>query len=151
MVLLFNISYPSLTFGLTLYSRYGNICGLRCGVEQWQLVGLITRRSQVRVLPPLYNSKGTFGCLLCLTVCVQILSTANKFPLSHVFPLQGTFVRQRYRAVSSERFLPSFAGCSPPLVGRHLCGGLRSPGELDNRSDIFVEVPTRSINFRLSK
>jgi hypothetical protein len=24
-----------------------------CGVEQWQLVGLITRRSQVRVLPPL--------------------------------------------------------------------------------------------------
>ena len=27
----------------------------RCGVEQWQLVGLITRRSQVRVLPPLPN------------------------------------------------------------------------------------------------
>src|SRR5687767_2052108 len=26
---------------------------LRCGVEQWQLVGLITRRSQVQVLPPL--------------------------------------------------------------------------------------------------
>src|SRR5215207_2294277 len=25
----------------------------RCGVEQWQLVGLITRRSQVQVLPPL--------------------------------------------------------------------------------------------------
>jgi hypothetical protein len=27
----------------------------RCGVEQWQLVGLITRRSQVQVLPPLLN------------------------------------------------------------------------------------------------
>ncbi len=26
---------------------------LRRGVEQWQLVGLITRRSQVRILPPL--------------------------------------------------------------------------------------------------
>ena len=31
----------------------------RCGVEQWQLVGLITRRSQVQVLPPLlsYNRR----------------------------------------------------------------------------------------------
>ena len=24
-----------------------------CGVEQWQLVGLITQRSEVRILPPL--------------------------------------------------------------------------------------------------
>src|SRR5512140_2439599 len=31
--------------------------GPRCGVEQWQLVGLITRRSQVQVLPPLLNGK----------------------------------------------------------------------------------------------
>ena len=29
---------------------------LRRGVEQWQLVGLITRRSQVQVLPPLLVS-----------------------------------------------------------------------------------------------
>ncbi len=29
------------------------ICFIRCGVEQWQLVGLITRRSQVQVLSPL--------------------------------------------------------------------------------------------------
>ena len=28
---------------------------IRCGVEQWQLVGLITRRSQVQVLSPLLN------------------------------------------------------------------------------------------------
>ena len=27
------------------------------GVEQWQLVGLITRRSQVRILPPLPTFK----------------------------------------------------------------------------------------------
>src|SRR3990172_10837569 len=51
----FNISHPTFTFNLTLPIRYGNICGLRCGVEQWQLVGLITRRSQVRVLPPLLD------------------------------------------------------------------------------------------------
>src|SRR5215210_9919 len=38
---------------LTLTYSYGNIGFLRCGVEQWQLVGLITRRSQVQVLPPL--------------------------------------------------------------------------------------------------
>ncbi len=38
---------------LTLPYSYGNINFLRCGVEQWQLVGLITRRSQVQVLPPL--------------------------------------------------------------------------------------------------
>jgi hypothetical protein len=31
---------------------------IRCGVEQWQLVGLITRRSQVQVLPPLLSIKG---------------------------------------------------------------------------------------------
>jgi hypothetical protein len=30
--------------------QIGNI---RCGVEQWQLVGLITRRSEVRILSPL--------------------------------------------------------------------------------------------------
>jgi hypothetical protein len=41
------------TVCLTSYGRYGTIGGLRCGVEQWQLVGLITRRSQVQVLPPL--------------------------------------------------------------------------------------------------
>ena len=29
---------------------------IRCGVEQWQLVGLITRRSQVQVLPPLLTT-----------------------------------------------------------------------------------------------
>ena len=26
-----------------------------CGVEQWQLVGLITQRSEVRILPPLHR------------------------------------------------------------------------------------------------
>ena len=31
---------------------------IRCGVEQWQLVGLITRRSQVQVLPPLLTGEG---------------------------------------------------------------------------------------------
>ena len=30
---------------------------LRRGVEQWQLVGLITRRSEVRILPPLLDEK----------------------------------------------------------------------------------------------
>ncbi len=29
----------------------------RRGVEQWQLVGLITRRSMVRIHPPLPNKK----------------------------------------------------------------------------------------------
>ncbi len=38
---------------LTVQFKSGIFCGLRCGVEQWQLVGLITRRSQVQVLPPL--------------------------------------------------------------------------------------------------
>ena len=33
---------------------YNPAClGKHCGVEQWKLVGLITRRSQVRILPPL--------------------------------------------------------------------------------------------------
>jgi hypothetical protein len=31
------------------------ICTRYCGVEQWQLVGLITQRSEVRILPPLQN------------------------------------------------------------------------------------------------
>jgi hypothetical protein len=46
-------------FCLTFSHNLGNIGGLtnRCGVEQWQLVGLITRRSQVQVLPPLLASK----------------------------------------------------------------------------------------------
>src|SRR5262249_50710751 len=43
---------------------------LRRGVEQWQLVGLITRRSPVRIRPPLprkeprawYNALGSFLC-----------------------------------------------------------------------------------------
>src|SRR5512144_2902781 len=40
----------------------------RCGVEQWQLVGLITRRSQVQVLPPLLNANhGPEGHDFCLT------------------------------------------------------------------------------------
>jgi hypothetical protein len=42
---------------LTLICKGGIFVGLRCGVEQWQLVGLITRRSQVRVLPPLLWTK----------------------------------------------------------------------------------------------
>ena len=44
---------------LTLICKSGIFVGLRCGVEQWQLVGLITRRSQVRVLPPLPDIKKT--------------------------------------------------------------------------------------------
>jgi hypothetical protein len=49
-------SHVEMSACLTLPYRYGNIGGLRCGVEQWQLVGLITRRSQVQVLPPLLVS-----------------------------------------------------------------------------------------------
>ena len=52
------------TVCLTSSYSYGNIGGLRCGVEQWQLVGLITRRSQVQVLPPLYvtnHSSQSYG------------------------------------------------------------------------------------------
>ncbi len=37
---------------LTLYTVWSIILA-DCGVEQWQLVGLITRRSQVRILAPL--------------------------------------------------------------------------------------------------
>src|SRR3989304_6209030 len=46
-------AHPNRCFGLTVTCACGTIGTLRCGVEQWQLVGLITRRSQVQVLPPL--------------------------------------------------------------------------------------------------
>ena len=42
---------------VTLYYR---------GVEQWQLVGLITRRSQVRILPPLpVKNPQVYTCGFC--------------------------------------------------------------------------------------
>jgi hypothetical protein len=53
------LSLPASCFNITprvfdIYStgRY-NIGRKRCGVEQWQLVGLITQRSLVRIQPPL--------------------------------------------------------------------------------------------------
>ncbi len=36
---------------------------IRCGVEQWQLVGLITRRSQVQVLSPLLKRERLYWSL----------------------------------------------------------------------------------------
>ena len=48
------------------------------GVEQWQLVGLITRRSQVQILPPLPKNEAKMpvlrvyirrAFLILLTVC----------------------------------------------------------------------------------
>ncbi len=40
-------------------------------MEQWQLVGLITRRSQVRILPPLpRESRGVQYFTAPLTVCL---------------------------------------------------------------------------------
>ncbi len=39
-------------------------CRDRCGVEQWQLVGLITRRSQVQILPPLLKQTLSSVCFL---------------------------------------------------------------------------------------
>src|SRR5687768_9893673 len=51
----------------------------RCGVEQWQLVGLITRRSQVQVLPPLLKrprySRGL--CFLRSARCAQVAAPAT--------------------------------------------------------------------------
>jgi hypothetical protein len=44
----------------------------RCGVEQWQLVGLITRRSQVRVLPPLPKKRHFWVPFLLKTVRYKI-------------------------------------------------------------------------------
>ena len=58
----------------------------RCGVEQWQLVGLITRRSQVRILAPLPGLTKALPAILpegfflyrewpitgCLRRCVQV-------------------------------------------------------------------------------
>jgi hypothetical protein len=38
----------------------------RRGVEQWQLVGLITRRSQVRVLSPQLVKNALFERIFCL-------------------------------------------------------------------------------------
>jgi hypothetical protein len=38
---------------LKCYNPGASWGGQCCGVEQWQLVGLITRRSQVRILAPL--------------------------------------------------------------------------------------------------
>ena len=45
-----------------LYCYFAKI--KRCGVEQWQLVGLITQRSPVRVWAPLLeinHSSGSYG------------------------------------------------------------------------------------------
>ena len=48
---------------------------LRCGVEQWQLVGLITRRSQVQVLPPLPKEHGVYAVLF-------FLARTSEYPLA---------------------------------------------------------------------
>ena len=72
---------------LTPLRGYGNIGGLRCGVEQWQLVGLITRRSQVQVLPPLLKSANTFADFLYIflpdTIWRGIYIRGNPHPLIH--------------------------------------------------------------------
>ena len=54
----------------------------RRGVEQWQLVGLITRRSLVRVQPPLPNPKnkegpGEFAGAFCIQSRPQQRTTAK--------------------------------------------------------------------------
>jgi hypothetical protein len=51
----------SLPAPLTKSSYFGSLRSHSAGWSSWQLVGLITRRSQVRVLPPLLKGRGTFG------------------------------------------------------------------------------------------
>src|SRR5438552_18023176 len=51
------LTYIDFQARLITYQRrrfpYSDSVRTRRGVEQWQLVGLITRRSEVRILPPL--------------------------------------------------------------------------------------------------
>ena len=55
------------------------------GVEQWQLVGLITRRSQVRVLPPL--PKLLFRSYVNYLVLLEIMGSIDKRELILIYIL----------------------------------------------------------------
>ena len=52
-----------------------------CGVEQWQLVGLITRRSQVRILPPLLRG------ITAPTATRRLLPPTTPTDISHLLRL----------------------------------------------------------------
>ena len=62
-----NAPAPTILAG-RLAGTIGRCRPLRRGVEQWQLVGLITRRSPVRIRPPLprvpryHRCRGAFSC-----------------------------------------------------------------------------------------
>src|SRR5690606_7544624 len=61
----------------------------RCGVEQWQLVGLITRRSEVRILSPLLKSNQSpsgSGFSLAWRTAVDIFPKMEEFLMNRSSP-----------------------------------------------------------------
>ncbi len=100
-----------------------------CGVEQWQLVGLITQRSQVRVLPPLLQ-KGLTQCV-GLFYCKQAPS---------LFESLGA-IKKDISECNEER----------PFCSKYLLSGPRVRQEADEQScpvmqgEFFlVSIPLRS-------
>src|SRR5512136_1017543 len=69
----------------------------RRGVEQWQLVGLITRRSQVRVLPPLLKGnrrpQGTLKLGSLAVFGLPLRGTSQESPTKEAFFHEPTTAR----------------------------------------------------------
>jgi quercetin dioxygenase-like cupin family protein len=111
----------------------GRCRSLRRGVEQWQLVGLITRRSPVRIRPPLPGSEaiclGAFSC--CLAPFEQAtphshfsspfwrLALARRLP--HILHLSGA-PGSRFQMRTGEKMSGSHERESPLSPAPHLVG-----------------------------
>src|SRR5690606_7039979 len=84
------------------------------GVEQWQLVGLITQRSQVRILPPLPPAADLSGLRL-LCIC------------------QPTYIDKSLRRSSRRACLRRYSAAEAPAV---LAGCHRAPARSAPQSPV---------------
>src|SRR6266536_1208319 len=83
----------------------------RCGVEQWQLVGLITRRSQVQVLPPLLrDNRRPPGYPKQASLAVF---DSESLPKKEIFYEPATY---RLECHQSDHRLPAVQECRGPFA-----------------------------------
>ncbi len=72
------------------------------GVEQWQLVGLITRRSQVRILSPLPTNKEARHCNGDAPLCLFCFHFGAAPQIYFVVLFGGATAKQHHKRSSGE-------------------------------------------------
>ena len=107
-----------------IFKNFVYLCITNSGVEQWQLVGLITQRSEVRILPPQQSrpSKGPFR--LCVSGLLgpglPLFKRKQLSWQSMTLPRSGSPVRIR----SFAQIVEQLSGRAIPFMGCDAIGSI---------------------------